>query len=106
LVCEICTVIYHLNYKDLLRLFSSSGILENREHDVSETGSVSVLRWRGRRHLQFMKRRVFYSLEYRTTEEVQLYTIVRTLRIYKDLTLRNSEVRDTGGVSVPAVICQ
>jgi hypothetical protein len=27
-------------------LFPSSGILENRKHDVSETGSVSVLRWR------------------------------------------------------------
>jgi hypothetical protein len=26
-------------------LFPSSGILENRKHDVSETGSVSVLRW-------------------------------------------------------------
>jgi hypothetical protein len=25
-------------------LFPSFGILENREHDVSETGSVSVLR--------------------------------------------------------------
>jgi hypothetical protein len=25
-------------------LFPSSGILENRKHDVSETGSVSVLR--------------------------------------------------------------
>jgi hypothetical protein len=25
-------------------LFASSGILENRKHDVSETGSVSVLR--------------------------------------------------------------
>jgi hypothetical protein len=28
-------------------LFPSSGILENRRHDVSETGFVSVLRWRG-----------------------------------------------------------
>jgi hypothetical protein len=25
-------------------LFPSSGVLENRKHDVSETGSVSVLR--------------------------------------------------------------
>jgi hypothetical protein len=33
-------------------LFPSSGILETRKHDVSETGSVSDLRWRGgRRHL-------------------------------------------------------
>jgi hypothetical protein len=32
--------------------FPSSGILETRKHDVSETGSVSVLRWKGgRRHL-------------------------------------------------------
>jgi hypothetical protein len=29
-------------------LFSSSGILENRKHDVSETGSVSVPRWSGK----------------------------------------------------------
>jgi hypothetical protein len=28
-------------------LFPSSNILVNRKHDVSETGSVSVLRWRG-----------------------------------------------------------
>jgi hypothetical protein len=28
----------------LFGLFPSSGILENREHDVSETGSVSVLK--------------------------------------------------------------
>jgi hypothetical protein len=28
-------------------LFSSSGILENRKHDVSKTGSVSILRWGG-----------------------------------------------------------
>jgi hypothetical protein len=25
----------------------SSSILENRKHDVSETGSVSILRWGG-----------------------------------------------------------
>jgi hypothetical protein len=30
----------------------SSGILESRKHNVSETGSVSVLRWEGR-HLLF-----------------------------------------------------
>jgi hypothetical protein len=29
--------------------FPSSSILESRKHDVSETGSVSVLRWKGRR---------------------------------------------------------
>jgi hypothetical protein len=28
-------------------LYPSSGILETRKYDVSETGSVSVLRWRG-----------------------------------------------------------
>jgi hypothetical protein len=29
-------------------LFPSSGILENRKHDVSETGSLSVVRWGGK----------------------------------------------------------
>jgi hypothetical protein len=29
-------------------LLPTSGILETRKHDVSETGSVSVLRWRGK----------------------------------------------------------
>jgi hypothetical protein len=28
-------------------IFPSSGIVENRKHDVSETGSVSVLRVKG-----------------------------------------------------------
>jgi hypothetical protein len=95
----------------VIGLFPSSRILENRKHDVSETGSVSVLRWRGentrtqlgpleradlnvqwfrlglskgpnwvgvfspltwgRNHIEFPKRRVFYSLEYRTMENVQ-----------------------------------
>jgi hypothetical protein len=32
----------------VLGLFPSSGILENRKHDVSETGSVSVIRLRGK----------------------------------------------------------
>jgi hypothetical protein len=31
-------------------LCPSSGILETREHKVSETGSVSILRWRGEAH--------------------------------------------------------
>jgi hypothetical protein len=71
-------------------LLPSSGILENRKQDVSEIGyfrpqvnggedtySVGPLRknfspfaW-GRKQIQFPKRRVFYSLEYRTTEKVQ-----------------------------------
>jgi hypothetical protein len=36
-------------YTELLFFFTfpSSGILETRKHDVSETGSVSVLRWKG-----------------------------------------------------------
>jgi hypothetical protein len=37
-----CFCIPHFSFG----LFSSSGVLENRKHDVSETGSVSVLRWR------------------------------------------------------------
>jgi hypothetical protein len=29
----------------VFRLLPSAGILETRKHDVSETGSVSVLKW-------------------------------------------------------------
>jgi hypothetical protein len=39
---EMTTIIFQ-NYWIFL-LFPSSGILENRKHDVSETGSVSVLK--------------------------------------------------------------
>jgi hypothetical protein len=65
--------------------------VKNRKHNVSETGSGSVLRWRGgpmkeliwitwgRKQIQFSKRRVFYTLENRTMEKVQnpviLYSI-------------------------------
>jgi hypothetical protein len=39
------TIIYVLlKIKSVFGLFPSSSILENRKHDVSETGSVSVLR--------------------------------------------------------------
>jgi hypothetical protein len=44
------TFIFTQNYW-VFGLFQSSGILVNRKYDVSETGSVSVLRWRGRKHL-------------------------------------------------------
>jgi hypothetical protein len=40
------------NYR-VLGLFPSSGILENRKHDVSETGSGSVLRRGGKTPTQF-----------------------------------------------------
>jgi hypothetical protein len=39
------------NYR-FLGLCPSSGILKTREHNVSETGCVSVLRWE-KRHLLF-----------------------------------------------------
>jgi hypothetical protein len=70
-------------------LFPSSGNLQNRKHDVSETGSVSVLKWEGktptqlvlleranfnqwgRKQFQFPKRRVFYFIENRTIEKAQ-----------------------------------
>jgi hypothetical protein len=62
-------IYYNQNYW-VFGLFSSSDILETRKHDVSETGSVSVFRWRGektpiqfgplgRKQIQFPKRRVF-----------------------------------------------
>jgi hypothetical protein len=53
-------------------LLPSSGILRTIKHDVSETGSVSVLRCGGGRHqIQFPKRRIFYFVEYRTMEKDQ-----------------------------------
>jgi hypothetical protein len=71
-------------------LFQSSSILENREHDISETGSVSVLlQWlrlafskgpnwvssplfiSGRKQIHFPRRRVPCSVKYRTIEKVQ-----------------------------------
>jgi hypothetical protein len=80
-------------------LFPSSDILETSKLDISETGSVSVLGWRGektptqlgsleranlnhwtgifspftwvRKQIHFPKCRVFQSLEYRTMEKVQ-----------------------------------
>jgi hypothetical protein len=33
----------------VLGLFPASSILETRKHNVSKTGSVSVLRWKGDR---------------------------------------------------------
>jgi hypothetical protein len=67
------------NYWGVL-VFPSSGILETRNHDVSETGSVSVLRDLNELvslpttpedgNIQFPKRRAFWFLEYRTMEKV------------------------------------
>jgi hypothetical protein len=64
-----------------------SSITETRKHNVSETSSVSFLRWGGwqdtysvefpppfswgRKQIQFPKRCVFYFLEYRTMDKVQ-----------------------------------
>jgi hypothetical protein len=62
-------MVYNTQNYWVFELFPSSGILENRKHDVSETGSVSVLRWRGEK-TPTQKRRVFCSLEYRTMEKV------------------------------------
>jgi hypothetical protein len=41
-------MVYHTQNYWALGLFPSSGILGTRKHDVSETGSVSVLRFRGK----------------------------------------------------------
>jgi hypothetical protein len=40
-------MVYNTQNYWIFGLFPSSGILENRKHDVSETGSVSILRSRG-----------------------------------------------------------
>jgi hypothetical protein len=60
--------------------FPASGILENRKHDVSETGSVSVLRWGGKTPAQLgpLERAnlniLFYFLEYRTMGKVKKHS--------------------------------
>jgi hypothetical protein len=35
------------SYWAYLRLYPSSGMWKTKDHNVSETGSVSVLRWKG-----------------------------------------------------------
>jgi hypothetical protein len=39
-------MVYNTENYWVFRLFPSTGILETRKQDVSETGSVSVLKWR------------------------------------------------------------
>jgi hypothetical protein len=62
-------MVYNTQNYWVLGLFPSSGILQNRKHDVSETGSVSVLRWGGggKTHIQLGP----LEREYRTMEKVQ-----------------------------------
>jgi hypothetical protein len=45
-------MVYNTQNYWVFGLFPSSGILENRKHDDSETGSVSVLRWEGKTSTQ------------------------------------------------------
>jgi hypothetical protein len=45
--CFVKINMTHIHNYWVLGLFPSSSILESRKHDVSETGSVSVLRRRG-----------------------------------------------------------
>jgi hypothetical protein len=44
---RVLTMVYNTENYCVLGLCPSSGILEARKHNVSETGSVSVLRWGG-----------------------------------------------------------
>jgi hypothetical protein len=44
---RILTIVYNTQVYWFFWTFPSSGILETRKHEVSETGSVSVLRWEG-----------------------------------------------------------
>jgi hypothetical protein len=46
---RVLTMVYNTQDYCVFWTFPSSGILETRKHDVSETGSVSVLRWKGGR---------------------------------------------------------
>jgi hypothetical protein len=41
-------MVYNTQIDWVFGLFTSSGTLENKNHDASETGSVSVLRWGGK----------------------------------------------------------
>jgi hypothetical protein len=45
-------MVYHTQNYWVFGLFPSYGILGNRKHDVSETGSVSVLRCEGKTRTQ------------------------------------------------------
>jgi hypothetical protein len=83
-VWKVLTMVYNTQDYWVFWTFPSSGILQTRKQDVSETGSVSLLRWTGgsdtdsvgplrkssaqsqvplftwgRKHIQFPKRRVF-----------------------------------------------
>jgi hypothetical protein len=44
---RVLTMVYNSQVYWVFWTFPSSGIPETRKHDVSETGSVSVLRWEG-----------------------------------------------------------
>jgi hypothetical protein len=44
---RVLTMVYNTQDYWVFWTFPSSGILENRKHDVSETVSISVLRWKG-----------------------------------------------------------
>jgi hypothetical protein len=44
---RVLTMVYNTQNYWVFQLFPSSGILESRKHDVLETGSLSILRWKG-----------------------------------------------------------
>jgi hypothetical protein len=46
---RVLTMVYNTQDYWVFWTFPASGILETRKHDVSETGSVFVFMWRGRR---------------------------------------------------------
>jgi hypothetical protein len=78
------------NYLELLgfRLFPSFGILETRKHDVSETGSVSVFRWRGKTSTQLgslERANLNQSVEYRTMEKSKNPVILSVMQHRQNL---------------------
>jgi hypothetical protein len=113
----VLTMVYNT---ELLGFWTFSIVWYSREHDVSETGCVSVLRWRwGRTHSE-----TSCSLEYQTMEKVQKpsnlwrcfvisFNIIQ-VRIYRTIWLfldsvhrlvcgsftKDHDVSETGSVSV------
>jgi hypothetical protein len=52
----VLTIVYNTQNDWVLKICPSSSILETRKHNVSETGSVSILR-RGARQLPYLRKR-------------------------------------------------
>jgi hypothetical protein len=76
IIWRVLTMIHNIQNYWVSGLCPSSGILNTKNHNVSGTGSVSVIRcfplftWE-RKLIQFPKRWVFFYLEFRTMDKVK-----------------------------------